>query len=89
MTPFRLIEIALATWIIAFMITTPTILGPFHVFKWIRTHLSLGGLTNCIVCLSPWIALLLWIVPDGIIVWAFAAAGLGLMLHSLTGWKYQ
>ncbi len=87
MTPFRLIEVALAAWYIAFVISVT--LGPFHVFEWIRRHLPLGGLMECIICLSPWIALALWLVPDGVIVWAFAAAGLGLLLHSISGWRYN
>lgn len=87
MTPFRLAEIALATWAIAFMISTTS--GPFHVFEWLRAHLPLGGLTSCIICLSPWVAFVLWIVPDGVIVWAFAAAGLALLLHSYSGWKFS
>lgn len=87
MTPFRLAEIALATWAIAYMISNTS--GPFHVFEWLRHYLPLGGLTSCIICLSPWIALLLWLVPDGIIVWAFAAAGLALLAHSFSGWKFQ
>lgn len=87
MTPLRLIEIALSAWYLAFVISTTS--GPFHVFEWSRKRFYLGGLTSCIICLSPWIALGLWLVPDGVIVWTFAAAGLGLMLHSYTGWKYQ
>lgn len=86
MTPFRLAEIALATWYIAFALSTTH--GPFHLFEWIRTHLPLGGLTSCIICLAPWTALVLWLLPDGVIIWAFAAGGLALLLHSYSGWKF-
>lgn len=87
MTPFRLVEIALAAWYLAFAISTSS--GPFHIFEAVRKYLPLGGLTSCIICLAPWMALVLWLVPDGVIVWAFAAAGLGLLAHGLAGWRYN
>lgn len=48
-----------------------------------------NGLLDCIICLMPWICVLLWLVPDGIILWAFASAGLALLLHGFTGWRYN
>lgn len=87
MTPFRLAEIALSCWYIAFALSTTH--GPFHLFEWIRAHLPLGGLTSCIICLAPWTALALWLLPDGVIIWAFAAGGLALLAHSFSGWKYN
>lgn len=48
-----------------------------------------NGLLDCIICLMPWIALVLWLAPDGIVIWTLATAGLALMLHSYTGWKFQ
>lgn len=48
-----------------------------------------NGLLDCIICLMPWMCLILWLVPDGIIVWAFASAGLALLLHGYTNWRYN
>lgn len=87
MTPLRLIEIALAAWYLSYAVAYTH--GPFGIFNWLRIHYPLGGLTICILCLMPWIALSLWLIPDGVIVWALAAAGLGLMLHGLAGWRYN
>jgi hypothetical protein len=86
MNILRFVEIALASWYVAFIITNTT--GPFNIFKHIRTYLTLGGLTNCIICLIPWIALGLWLLPDGVVTWALASAGLGLAVHSSSGWRY-
>lgn len=83
----RFVLISLATWAIAFMVSNTS--GPFHAFEWVRNHLPLGGLTSCIICLSPWIAVALWLLPDGIVIWALAAAGLALMLHSYVGWRFN
>ena len=46
-----------------------------------------NGLLDCQICLIIWIALLLTLAPMGIVTYALAAAGLGLLLHGLTGWR--
>lgn len=83
----RLLEIALAGWCLSYAVTST--FGPFNIFHWLQSNVPLGGLTNCIICLMPWICLVLWLVPDGVIIWAFASAGLGLLLHSYTGWRFN
>lgn len=47
-----------------------------------------NGLLDCIVCFAPWVALVLLIAPDGMIVNALAIAGGALLLHSFTGWRF-
>lgn len=52
--------------------------GAFGMFEWARKRLPLGGLTACPVCLSFWIAILMWLLiqtPLHPIVAVSAAAG--------------
>lgn len=64
--------------------------GPGNIFGWLRERAPLGGLTACVWCLAPWIALILMLVylfvPYGIYgVQVLAIAGAALMLRSYTG----
>lgn len=57
---------------------------PYTKWEWGK-----NGVLDCVICAAPWIALGLWLVPDGVIVWALAAAGLALLAHGLAGWRYN
>lgn len=77
--------IAIATWRLAYMISSES--GPWNIFVWLRQRLALGGLTSCIMCLSVWVgaAMLALHLAVPIMTWALAASGLALMLRSYTG----
>lgn len=84
--PFKFIRLILATWYLAYSFTSTS--GPFNVFKNIREQFPLGGLTNCIICLSPYIALGLMLTkPFKIVLNVFAVAGGAVLLHGYTGWR--
>lgn len=78
---------ALAAWYLAYVVTSTH--GPFGVFAAIRNVTTLGGLLECPVCLAFWVALLLVLVPMGIVVQALAIAGLAMLLHGATGWRWE
>lgn len=77
--------IALATWRLSFMVAHES--GPWRVFERLRTRYPLGGLTNCMRCLSVWIAAFLFVTYDVLqpAVIILAISGAALMLHSYTG----
>ena len=78
--------VALATWYLAYAITSTH--GPFKVFERIRKFTTLGGLLDCPICLSPWLALLMLVVPFGVGIIALALAGAAMLLHGFTGWRF-
>jgi hypothetical protein len=84
-TPFELLKLAAATWLISYMISNTH--GPFGFFASIREYLPLGGLTSCIICLSIWVVIGLRLLNVEAVTDAFAVAGVALMLHSFTGWR--
>lgn len=51
-----------------------------------------NGLLDCIICASPWVALIVGIVGLAFdrmwVIDVFAIAGGALLLHSYTGWRY-
>lgn len=86
MQPLDLLVIALATFYCAFAISSTH--GPWHVFEWLRGHLSLGGLTACLVCLSPWLAALFYVLMATAlspVVYILAIAGASVLLWRYTG----
>lgn len=86
MQPLNLLIIALATFYCAYAISGTH--GPWHVFEWLRTHLPLGGLTGCLVCLSPWLAALFYVLmftPLYVAVSVLAIAGASVLLWRYTG----
>lgn len=85
MTTLDLLRLAMATFWIAYVITSTD--GPFNVFKTLRARLPLGGLTACIICLSIWVSFALLFLPD-IIVNGFAIAGGALVVYAWSGWRY-
>lgn len=48
-----------------------------------------NGLLDCIICLSIWVALILVLIGMNVVTQAFAVAGIGLWLHSYSGWRYS
>lgn len=86
LNPFDFLILALATWRLAYFITSET--GPFGSAAWLRQVAPLGGLTTCLKCASFWMALaayLLWMTPLQPVVIVLAVSGAGLMLASYTG----
>lgn len=79
-------QIVFATWYVAYAVTSTH--GPFGVFDRVRKVTTLGGLLECPVCLAPWVALILLIAPYGIVIQALAIAGLAMLLHSASGWRF-
>lgn len=85
MTPLELIELAAATWYIAYVVSSSH--GPFGAFEWLRAKLPLGGLTACIICLSIWVSLALVLITGHTVLDAVAVAGVALLAHGFTGWR--
>jgi hypothetical protein len=86
MQPLDLLLTSLASFYVAYAVSSTH--GPFHAFAWLRANVSIGGLLECLVCLSPWAALLfLWLLttPYSWIAWLFAAAGASVLLWRYTG----
>lgn len=86
MQSFDLLIVALATFYAAYAISSTD--GPWRVFEWLRLHVPLGGLTKCLVCLSPWIAVLfyaLMFTPLYVTVDVLAISGASVLLWRYTG----
>lgn len=47
-----------------------------------------NGLLDCPVCLAFWVALILLLVPMGVVVQALAVAGAAMLAHSWSGWRF-
>lgn len=78
--------VLLATFYVSYVMTQTK--GPFGVFSGLRRLLPLGGLTECIYCLSLWVALLfclIVLVNLSIIIYPFAAAGAAMLVYRYTG----
>lgn len=45
------------------------------------------GLLDCIICLAPWVALILILLNVEIVLNVFAVAGGAVLLHGYTGWR--
>ncbi len=86
MTSLNLLVLALATFYTSYAISATR--GPWHIFSWLRTHLPLGGLTTCLVCISPWLAALFYVLlltPLAVIVYVLSAGGASVLLWRYTG----
>lgn len=89
MTFLDLFTLALFTWYVSYVITKTD--GPFRIFLTLRTYVKLGGLTQCIACLSIWIAALAYVLmlsPYAPLVSIGAIAGAALMLHRYVGFDH-
>ena len=86
MQPLDLLIISLATFYCAYAVSSST--GPWSVFVWLRNRFKLGGLTSCLVCLSPWIAALFYVIQQTSAAWIvsiFAIAGASVLVWRYTG----
>lgn len=45
------------------------------------------GLLDCIICLAPYVALVLVLIGANVVTDAFAVAGVALWVHSYSGWR--
>jgi hypothetical protein len=67
MQPLDLLLTSLASFYVAYAVSSTH--GPFHAFAWLRANVSIGGLLECLVCLSPWAALLfLWLLTTPLLL---------------------
>ena len=80
------LQVAFATWYLAYAITSTH--GPFGIFDKARKVTALGGLLECPICLAPWIAFILLNAPYGVLTQAFAVAGVAMILHGWSGWRF-
>lgn len=88
--PLDLLTLALATLYLSYALTKTD--GPFHLFATIRQRLPLGGLSKCIVCAAPWIAVVFYgllSTPLQAIVEVFAVAGAAIVLAHYVGMAQQ
>ncbi len=86
MTPLDFLLIALSSFYVAYAVANTH--GPFRVFETLRARVPLGGLTACLVCLSPWAAALFYFLlttPAAWLVWVMAAAGASVFVWRWTG----
>lgn len=86
MSPLNLILLSLATWYLAWVLTSKA--GPWSIFERFRKRVRLGGLTSCMPCFSFWIALALYIVfltSAQPLVYVLAFAGGANLMHRYTG----
>lgn len=81
-----LVLVALATWYLSYAITATH--GPFRLFETLRKSIPHGGLLECPICLAPYVALILLLVPMGVVVQALALAGAAMLMHGLAGWRF-
>lgn len=82
-----LLILALATWRVSLMLVREK--GPYQIFSRLRKFTTLGGLLECIYCMSVWSALtfyLIWYHTElKVIVVLFAISGLAMVTHRYTG----
>lgn len=86
MQPLDLLIITLATFYAAYAVSASS--GPWSVFVWLRNRLPLGGLSACLVCLSPWLAALFYVLmftPLYVAVNVLAIAGASVLVWRYTG----
>lgn len=84
-----LLIVTLATFYLAYAISATH--GPWHIFERLRQRLPLGGLTACLVCLSPWLAALLYslaLTQLVIVVYVLAIGGGSVLLWRYTGGEH-
>ncbi len=85
MQALDLLILSLATWYVAYTLTAKP--GPFRLFERFRARWTIGGLLNCMPCLSVWVALVLYLI--GLVfapaVWVVAVAGGAMLAHRYTG----
>lgn len=69
MSWLMLVALTLATWRLASLLVAED--GPFHVLLKLRERTTVGGLLDCIWCVSVWIAplaLAVWLAGAGIAI---------------------
>lgn len=89
MNPLDLLITALATFYLAYAVSATH--GPFAVFDWLRGHVPLGGLTGCLVCLSPWFGAVSWALLQTVfapVIGILAIGGASVLLWRYSGGNY-
>jgi hypothetical protein len=54
----------------------------------VENEIQKDGLLDCIICLMPWVALILYLIGVNVVTSALAIAGLALWLHGYSGWRH-
>lgn len=78
--------LALATWRLSYLLVRED--GPYNITKRLRALFSLGGLLDCIYCVSVWAALLMYGLlptPAAPVVYVLAISGAAMLMHRYTG----
>jgi hypothetical protein len=89
MNPLDLLITALATFYLAYAVSATH--GPGMIFKMLRERVPLGGLTGCLVCLSPWFGAVCWLALQTVfapVVGIFAIGGASVLLWRYSGGNY-
>lgn len=86
MSLLELFILSLATWRLSHLLASED--GPFDLLTRLRARFPLGGLLNCMYCLSIWIAPLLYVLMQTPAIWLvymLAGAGGAMLAHRYTG----
>jgi uncharacterized membrane protein (DUF485 family) len=87
MSALELLTLALFAWYVAYVLIRTR--GPFNLFERLRTATTLGGLLECLYCLTVWVAgvgyVLLTYTSLTPVVYVGAIAGAAMILHRYTG----
>lgn len=87
MTPLDLLLLSLFAWYVSYILIKTT--GPFRLFEHVRSVTTIGGLLECMYCLSVWMAvlgyILLRLTPFAPVVYVGAIAGAAMIMHRYTG----
>jgi hypothetical protein len=82
--------LSLAAWRLSYMIVRED--GPFRVLLQLRDRTVLGGLLECVFCVSLWAAvglIMIWFTPLRPLVYILAISGGAVMLAAWTGVEFQ
>ena len=86
MNPFEFTILALATWRLSRLIAQED--GPFSLMAKFRDRAKLGGLFDCIYCVSVYVGAgvyALWLFAPLWIMYVAAISGLAMLAHRYTG----
>ena len=90
MTPLELLILSIATWRLARLLAAEA--GPGQILTKLRERFPLGGVFDCVYCVSIWMAIavyLAWLYLPPEIVYVTALSGGAMLLHRYTGGDHQ
>lgn len=89
MTALDLLILAACTWRLARLLSQED--GPYNILTRFRARFPLGGLWECIYCISCWVAPAAYLVyqsPARALVIIGAISGLAMLMHRYTGGNF-